>query len=118
MALPGDHPLELYRGDFYGEQHTFTDTDTGDPVDLSGRTWRAEIRASQEATAALVATMDVDATAAATGVIAVTLPADQAALLTGPAYFWDLEATLVSDTDVVKTWLAGEVEVTGDVSRA
>jgi hypothetical protein len=29
MTLPGDYPLELYRGDKRADQHTFTDTDAG-----------------------------------------------------------------------------------------
>jgi hypothetical protein len=93
---------------------------------MSAWTWLAQIRTTKDEPGSVIATFTVDATDAATGTLVITLPATQAALLvTGTTnglptpgkglYFWDLQGT---DSGVVKTWLAGKVAVTGDVSFA
>jgi hypothetical protein len=123
-ALPGKFDIEAYRGDTKEWTATFADDATPPaPVDMSAWSWLAQIRATQDEPATVVATMTVDATSAATGTLVITLPATEAAkLVTGDAagfdpgkatYYWDLQGT---DGAVVKTWLAGKVKVTGDVS--
>jgi hypothetical protein len=113
---PGSLDINVYRGDKVGPLQ-FTPTA---PVDLSGYTWLAQIRATKDEPATVVATFTVDASGASTGVIALTLPHAQSALLAttdGRAtYFYDVQATNVSDATDVKTWFAGKIKVTGDVS--
>lgn len=118
MALPGNADLKLYRGDTRVWLVTFT-ADDGSDLDLSGRTWVAQIRSDLARTDPVVATVTVDDTDAATGTLTLTLPADEAANL-GPlndkgqaVLYWDLQS---DDAGVVQTWLAGKVKVTGDVS--
>lgn len=118
MALPGKADLALYRGDTRVWTVTFTDDDGTTPLDLSGRTWVAEIRTDLARTDPVVATITVDDADAADGTLTLTLPADEAAnlgpLVDGKAtLFWDLQS---DDSGVVQTWLAGKVKVTGDVS--
>lgn len=119
MALPGEANLDLYRGDTRVWTVAFTD-DAGTALDLSGRTWVAQIRSDRNRTDPAVATITVDDSDAATGSITLTLPADEAAALgpldadTGRAtLYWDLQS---DDSGVVQTWLAGKITVTGDVS--
>lgn len=117
MALPGKADLALYRGDTRVWVVDFT-ADDGTDLDLSGRTWVAEIRSDLNRTDPAVATITVDDTDAATGSLTLTLSAGEAAAL-GPlvdgkaTLYWDLQS---DDDGVVQTWLAGKVKVTGDVS--
>ena len=117
MALPGKADLTLYRGDTRVWTVAFTDDD-GVALDLSGRTWVAQIRSDLNRTDPAVATITVGDDDADTGSLTLTLPADEAAAL-GPltdgkaTLYWDLQS---DDSGVVQTWLAGKVKVTGDVS--
>lgn len=108
--LPGTYPLVLWRGDTRTFTVEFAEDDS--PVDLSGKTWTSEIRATYTSDN-IDAEIDVDDTDAATGVLVLTLTADQANLDPG-SYVWDLQS---EDTGVVHTWLSGKVKVKGDVTR-
>ena len=114
MALPGNAPLTLYRGDTRVWTVAFTD-DSDVALDLSGRVWVAQIKDDKDRTNAAVATITVDDTDSDTGSLTLTLPASEAANLgnDGTVLYWDLQS---DDSGVVQTWLAGKVKVTGDVS--
>lgn len=111
-SLPGPVDLAVVRGDTLGPLQF----DAGD-FDWSGRTWEAQIRATRDEPDSVLATFTVDDSSADSGVLLLTLDADESANLTtvdGKAtYFWDLQATAAG---VVKTWFAGRVKVTGDVT--
>lgn len=128
-SKPGEVNLTGKRGDKWGP-FQFTPETT---LDLSGRTWLAQVRATQDRPAEVLADMVVDSTDAATGVLRVSiLPAGSSALATGPSatpsgvspsfqpgkaiYYWDIQATLISDATDVKTWFGGKVLVLGDVA--
>lgn len=120
MALPGDRPLELYVGDTRTWRTTVYEDDGTTPMDLTGKTWLAQVRANDGASSTVMATFTVDSTDAATGVLVLTLPAAEAANLVKesegekkPA--WDLQGTEAGE---VRTYLRGKVTVRGDVSRA
>lgn len=117
-GLPGTLNITAYRGDTKAWTVAFADDSTPPTaVDVSAWTWLAQVRSTLDEPNSVVATFDVDTTDAATGTLVVTLPATEAAnLITvdGRAtYYWDLQGT---NGTVVKTWLAGKVKVTGDVS--
>lgn len=114
MALPGDAPLTLYRGDTRVWTVAFTDDDDV-ALDLSGRVWVAQIKDDKDRTNAAVASITVDDTDSATGSLTLTLSAGEAAALgnDGTTLYWDLQS---DDSGVVQTWLAGKVKVKGDVS--
>lgn len=113
--LPANYPITLYRGDTRVWMDEFSDGATGDPIDLSGYTFVAQIRESREASDVL-AEMTVDDSEAELGRLTRTLSAtDSGALPIGSA-FWDLQATRTAD-GFVRTYLAGRVRVTGDISR-
>jgi hypothetical protein len=112
--LPADLPLTLYRGDTRVWVDTFRDAETGAPLDLSGHTFLAQIRAERDATE-VMAVMTIDAGNAANGVLLRTLPATEARKLQGTAAYWDLQTTRADG--FVRTYLAGKVRIKGDVSR-
>lgn len=130
MALPGTYDFtgdgddgnQIYRGDSRADRHTFTDdsTDPATPLDLSDRTWAAEIRASREPGSTLLATLEVDETDAATGVLVTRLTHTESNKVIpeeGKGMWWDLQGTLTTDPEDVRTFLAGDVEVGGDATR-
>ena len=111
MSAPGVRDLVFVAGDDWS--HQITITDGTDPINLTGRTWLAQLRRrSNSATAD--AAFTVDTTDAATGVLTLTIARAVTAGLSGP-YVWDLQQTAA---DVVTTILAGHVTVRADTSRA
>ena len=114
-GLPGKLDIAAYRGDT--KQWTIDFAEGAVATDMSAWTWLAQIRSTLDEPDSVVATFTVDDTDAATGALVLTLPAAQAdnlVTVVGRAtYYWDLQGT---DGAVVKTWLAGKVKVTGDVS--
>lgn len=119
----GELNLRVRRGDTIGP----VDFAWG-AVDLSDRTWAAQVRSDLDETETdPVATFTVDVSAAATGTITLTLPHSESVnLATGTTdgretpgkaiYYWDLEATSISDPEDVFTWIAGKINVGGDAT--
>ncbi len=112
--LPAKQDLTLYRGD----TRVWTDTFTvdGDPMDLTGHTFLAQIRANPDDDEPM-AVMDVDVLDADAGVIQRTLTAEEAAKLVPGRAHWDLQVRRTSDGHV-RTYIGGAVKITADVSRA
>lgn len=112
MAVPAKQNLTLTRGDTEIIVITMT-TDGTTPENITGRTYRAQIRTVKDA-----ATIDLSFTAVVTngagGEITLTaLPAATSTLSVG-THYWDLEET---NAGVVSTILAGTVNVLADVTR-
>lgn len=114
--LPANAPMTIYRGDTRVWQDIFTDTATGDPIDLTGHTFLAQIRVSRDDPQVL-AVIAVDTTQAAAGIIVRTLTATEAMKVTGTSAYWDYQITRTAD-GFVRTYLSGRVKIRGDVSRA
>ena len=107
---PATRDLTIYRGDDYS--HTVTiQAEDGTPEDVSGSTRAAQFRRHDRDETAVDFT--VDTTNAATGVIVHSLTAAQIADLP-PRGVYDLQRTTDGE---VETYLAGDVTVTGDVTR-
>lgn len=116
-AVAGALDLKVKRGDKIGP----IDFAWGAGVDLSDRTWAAQIRSDLDETeASPVATFTVDETNADAGTITISLPHSESANLatvSGKAvYYWDLQATDSTDPEDVFTWVAGKVRVSGDAT--
>jgi hypothetical protein len=107
---PARLDLALYAGDDYALALSFTDP-TGAAIDLSGRTYRAQIRASLVAESP-PASFTIGLTQL--GVVTLTLARAVTAVLPRSGV-WDLEETGVDGK--VATVLAGTVAVTRDVTR-
>jgi hypothetical protein len=110
--MPATVTLAIYRGD----SRVWTDvlTVAGEPMNLTGYTATAQIRASAVASA-VMAVIDVEIPNPLDGTLIRTLTPEESAKLVPPRAYWDLQ--LVSPAGYVRTYLAGPVKVVGDVSR-
>lgn len=120
MALPADHKLEMYRGDtFYQVFRLRAEVDgvPGDYYDLTGCVPTAQIRRGPRATGVALAEFTcaiLPQLGDTLGGVSILLePADTATLPT--IAFWDLQ--LVHPDTTVRTFLAGEVETSGQVTQ-
>ena len=112
MAQPADQDLTITRGDTETIVVTIT-SDGSTPINITGRTYLAQIRTSPDNTT-VKASFTCTVTSAANGQVTCTLSAtDSATLPVGIAY-WDLQETA---SGVVSTILSGNVTVLADVSR-
>jgi hypothetical protein len=113
MAVPADQDLNITRGDTETLVITITSDDTGTPIDVSGRTYRAQIRSSQDSRTVKASFVCVVSNGAA-GQVTCTLSAADSSTLPSGQYFWDFEENA---SGVVTTILSGNVTVTADVTR-
>lgn len=112
MAVPADQDLTITRGDTETIVVTIT-SDGSTPINVTGRTYRAQIRSSQDSTT-IKASFTCVVTSGANGEVTCTLSAtDSATLPVGNAY-WDLEENA---SGVITTILSGTVTVLADVTR-
>lgn len=112
---PAPLDLDIYIGD------TVTVTTTvklnGVPVDITGRTYAAQIRTRPQSTT-ILATFVCAITNAAGGVVVATLPASITAALSPTRAVWDLQETTPASPEAVKhTLVAGYANITQDVTR-
>jgi hypothetical protein len=112
MAQPADQDLTITRGDTETLVVTIT-TDGSTAVDITGRTYRAQIRSQQDSTT-IKASFTCVVTSGASGQVTCTLSAASSSALSAGLYFWDLEENA---SGVISTILAGNVTVLADVTR-
>lgn len=112
MALPATQNLKFVRGDT--QEFTITLTEDGvTPRNLTGCTYRAQIRASKDASI-ISGQFTCTVPTPSNGVVALVLPASVSASLPEAVLFWDFEQT---KNGVVTTLIAGKCTVIGDVTR-
>ncbi len=111
--LPAKLNFSITRGDDFAESFTIQEGDPLAPVDVSARTYTAQVRAAADATA-VTATFTVDMTDAATGVIVLRIADTVTDDLSG-AYVWDLQQDVAG---VIRTLAGGAFTVIPDVTRA
>lgn len=112
MGIPANYPLAIRRGDTETVAVTVQDA-AGTAVDITGRTYAAQIRATADASSTL-ATFVCTITDAAAGQFACTLSAATTAALAIGEAVWDCQET---NGTVVTTLLAGDVRIDYDVTR-
>ena len=112
MAVPAKQNLSITRGDTETIVLTMT-SDGSTAIDITGRTYRAQIRTTKDATVK-AATFTCSVIDAANGEVQCSLTAVQTAALTVGVHYWDLEET---DGSNVSTILSGSVNVLADVTR-
>ena len=112
MAQPADQDLIITRGDTETLVATIQDNN-GAAINITGRTYRAQIRSSQDSTT-IKASFTCTVTGGSSGQVTCVLAAADSATLTAGNYFWDLEENA---SGVVSTILAGNVTVLADVTR-
>jgi hypothetical protein len=116
-VLPGQKNFNLYQGDTYIIPVRLREVDSSGnstPIDLTDHTPKAEIRTAPGE--AVVEEFEVVKTDAANGELELRLAHPQTTGMTG-TYSYDLQ-TIVDDegTDVVRTWLRGEIRMTREIT--
>lgn len=115
MPEPATYNLVIYQGDTFEEDFTFeTEGATPTPINITGYSFRAQIRrrASDDASLADFTTTITDAPG---GIVQLSLTSEETADLDPGRAVWDLEWT---DTlGRVKTHVAGRVRVKAQVTR-
>ena len=112
MASPVDYPLSVRIGDTETVSVTLQNS-TGTAIDITGRTYAAQIRETAASTSVL-ASFTCVLVNAANGQFACTLSASTTAGLSPQMAVWDLQETYGT---TVSTLLAGTVEINKDVTR-
>lgn len=112
-VIPAKLNYTMVRGDDFADQVTIKEG--GPPavaVDVSARTYTAQLRSTPDG--AVVATFTIDMTSAASGVVGFSLPDTTTDDLAG-AYVWDFQQDTAG---VVRTLMGGSFVVNKDVTRA
>lgn len=104
--------ISIYKGDTYLHSLSIKDS-SNTAIDLSTRTYIAQIRQSSAASGA-EASFAIDTTDAANGVIVLSLTASQTSSLKSGTYYYDLQETAGT---VITTLMYGDAVVSGDISR-
>jgi hypothetical protein len=112
MAIPGAASVVITRGDTTTLVITLT-TDGTTPINITGRTYRAQVRRDTEDASPEV-TFTCTLTTPASGVLTCVLSAAQTATLEPGNHFWDLEENA---SNVISTVLSGAFAVLPDVTR-
>jgi len=112
MAQPADQDLIITRGDTETIVATIQDSN-GTAINITGRTYRAQIRSTQDSTT-IKASFTCTVTSGASGQVTCVLAAADSATLTPGLAYWDLEENA---SGVISTILAGNVTVLADVTR-
>lgn len=113
MATAANYPLTVRIGDTCSIPVTVQDS-AGAPINLSGRTYAAQIRATADASSVLASFTCTLVSSGTTGQFVCTIPATTTATLAAGAGVWDLQET---NGSVVTTLLAGTVQIVQDVTR-
>lgn len=114
MLSTGNVPLTVRTGDDESVTITFSDKTTGDPVNITGRTYRAQIRRTPTDDV-ILASWTCNITNGAAGVLTLTMADTVTATLTAGNAVWDLEETTAGG--LVSTPLGGIVTILSDVTR-
>lgn len=112
MAKPANYPLNIRIGDTETVSVTLQDS-SGDPINISGRVYSAQIRERAGDTSPL-ATFSCSIVDAANGKFACVLSSEITSDLDPANAVWDLQEAYGS---VITTLIAGSVVISRDVTR-
>ena len=108
---PAELDLILRTGDT--EQITLNLSNEGTPVNITGRTYAAQIR-PEPLSSTIIASFSCVITDAAGGVVVCTLTAAETATLAPTIGVWDLQET---NATVLPTLVAGTATIQSDITR-
>ena len=128
MVAIGDAPVALdlliYVGDRFRHTLVFSDAETGDPEDVSGWSFAAQVRLNATDIGTPLATMTFDTSMANVGLVVMQLlPAQTTPMLlpseskSTKTATWDMQMTEIADATNVRTPFAGSVTITLDRTR-
>jgi hypothetical protein len=112
-VLPAKLNYKIMRGDDFADVVTIKEGEPSAPVDVSGRTFTAQVRASPDATA-IIASFSIDMTAAASGEVGYSLADTITDDLSG-SYVWDFQQETAGGA--IRTLMGGAFVVEKDVTR-
>ena len=110
--LPAKLSYKIMRGDDFADQVTIKEGDPSAAVDVSARTFTAQVRSTPDG--AVIASMTIDMASAASGVVGYSLADTTTDDLAG-SYVWDFQQ---STGGVIRTLMGGAFVVEKDVTRA
>jgi hypothetical protein len=110
--LPAKLNYKIMRGDDFADVVTINEGDPSAPVDVSARTFTAQLRSTPDGT--VVASFSIDMTSAASGEVGYSLADTTTDDLSG-SYVWDFQQDTAG---VVRTLMGGAFVVEKDVTRA
>lgn len=110
-VTPAKLNYKMLRGDDFSDVVTIKEGDPPAAVDVSGRTYKAQVRRSPGGD--VIAEMSIDMTAAASGEVGYAIADSITATLRGD-YVWDFQQTVAG---VIRTLMAGKFVVLLDVTR-
>ena len=112
MAVPAKQNFSITRGDTESVVVNIT-TNGSTPINITGRTYRAQLRGTKES-ATISASFVCTITNAAQGQVTCVLSAVSTAALAPGTFYWDFEE---NNAGVITTIIAGTVTVLADVTR-
>jgi hypothetical protein len=111
-VIPAKLNYTMVRGDDFADVVTIKEGDPAAAVDVSARTYTAQLRASADG--AVVATFSIDMTSAASGEVGYSLADTTTDDLAG-GYVWDFQQ---DSAGVIRTLMGGSFTVLKDVTHA
>jgi hypothetical protein len=116
MSVPARLDLVIYQEDTYSRIVQLAADEAGDdPIDITGWTFAAHIR-TRPSSAESVVEFDIEVDDAEEGLLTLSLDSPTTlGLSIARPYVWDFQAT--HDDGTVRTYLRGNVSITGDVTR-
>jgi hypothetical protein len=112
MAVPAKQNFSITRGDTETVVVNIT-SDGATPINITGRTYRAQLRSTKESPA-ISASFVCTITNALQGQVTAVLSAATTGTLSAGTYYWDFEE---DNSGVITTIIAGTVSVLADVTR-
>jgi hypothetical protein len=107
-VIPSEIELTIILGDDYLKDfRILTTLDPETPMDLTGYTINAEIRAKQDFTSTLIATFDINITDAEDGRFSIGLDKTVTEAITQDVGFFDIKLT--DGTDFTETYIYGSI---------
>ena len=110
MTAPARYDIEHRQGDTFTKSFVFTDENNA-ITDLTGSTWKAQVRRDNSVTGELLIEMTPDLTGLASGIVTMSIPGADTVDLPREC-FWDLQRT-----DTLRTYLAGTFYITREITR-
>lgn len=113
MATPATANIRVMRGDTEIIIVTITGDDGVTPINVTGRTYTAQIRYEKNS-ATIAASFTCVVSNGPLGQVTLTLSPLDSALLTDGAAFWDLQE---NNAGIITTVVAGKCTILADVTR-
>jgi len=101
------------KGDTFRIEFTFSD-DAGDPIDLTGYSWKMDVKETDTSSGDIIADSDFSYSGNTDGELEITASATTMSSVSGGLYVYDLQS---NNGGTVKTWIYGIFKINEDVSE-